>query len=93
MPAWSSEPSVSKHNSVGVTPATPRNNSFQRSAPSTLPINLSLSEDERSPNRSKSDSISPHFPKSQVAAQNLQQNTEDDEEELYEYFPLSLDDW
>lgn len=58
-----------------------------------MPINLSLSEDERSPSRSKSDSISPHFSKTTAAALNAAQNIDDDEEELYEYFPLSLDDW
>lgn len=61
--------------------------------PSSLPINLSLSEDERSPNRSSSDCTSPRHAKSMAAAQNLQKSPEDDEEQLYEYFPLSLDDW
>lgn len=96
VPAWSSEGAISsKNHSVAPTAATPRTRSFQRSAPPPLPINLSLSEDERSPNRSTSDPISPHYSKSQVASQHLQQNTEDDEEEedLYEYFPLSVDDW
>lgn len=71
---------------------TPRSNSFQRTTAS-LPINLSLSEDERSPNRSNSDSTSPHFAKNIPIASNAQKSGEDDEEQLYEYFPLSLDDW
>lgn len=100
VPAWSSDSSFSKHNNNGAAAkppaaaAAPRNSSLQRAAPSTLPINLSLSEDERSPIRS-GDSISPHFPKSQLPNHNLQQGAEDEDEEedLYEYFPLSLDDW
>lgn len=93
MPPWSSEPSISKPGQ----PATPRNNSFQQqrtsTAPSSLPINLSLSEDERSPNRSTPDAASPRFQKMMPVAANLQKSNEDDEEQLYEYFPLSLDDW
>lgn len=96
VPAWSSEGSISSqtHN-AGTTAATPRTSSFRRSTPSTIPINLSLSEDERSPNRSTSDPISPHFPKSHLGSQNMQHPIEDEEEEedLYEYFPLSVDDW
>lgn len=78
-------------------PTTPRHNSFpQRGAaplPPSVPINLSLSEDERSPNRSNSDCTSPQFAKAMIASQTQAQTAEDDEEELYEYFPLSLDDW
>ena len=59
----------------------------------TLPITLSLSEDERSPNRSSSDSIkSPEFPKS-AGAQGPEASPKDADDLLYEYFPLSLDDW
>lgn len=94
VPAWSSDTSIkSTGTSLPTGPITPRNESFQRPAPSTLPINLSLSEDERSPSRSKSDSKSPHFSKFTAASLNAAQNIDDDEEELYEYFPLSLDDW
>lgn len=74
-------------------PITPRSDSIQRPTSSTLPINLSLSEDERSPSRSKSDSTSPHLSKTTAATRKMAQGTDDDEEELYEYFPLSLDDW
>lgn len=80
-------------NAVTPGPLTPRTSSFQRPTPSTLPINLSLSEDERSPSRSKSDSISPHLSKTTAANHSATHNIDDDEEELYEYFPLSLDDW
>lgn len=96
MPPWSSEPSISKPGQQQQQqPTTPRSNSFQRggAVPSSLPINLSLSEDERSPNRSSSDCTSPRHAKSVAAAQGLQKSPEDDEEQLYEYFPLSLDDW
>ncbi|ROV87420.1 hypothetical protein VMCG_10712 [Cytospora schulzeri] len=76
-------------------PSTPRSNSFHRgTTASSLPINLSLSEDERSPNRSNSDSTSPHFAKMvPLAVAHAQKSSEEDEEQLYEYFPLSLDDW
>lgn len=58
------------------------------------PINLSLSEDERSPNRSSSELQSPRFNKTTVTADPSQsQSPKDDEEMLYEYFPLSVDDW
>lgn len=95
VPAWSSDTSIKSTATASQTPGpiTPRNASFQRPAPSTLPINLSLSEDERSPGRSKSDSKSPHFKKTTAAGLNAAHNIDDDEEELYEYFPLSLDDW
>jgi hypothetical protein len=58
------------------------------------PINLSLSEDERSPNRSSSELHSPRFSKTTTMPDpNLSQSPKDDEEMLYEYFPLSVDDW
>lgn len=58
------------------------------------PINLSLSEDERSPNRSSSELQSPRFSKTSAKADPSQsQSPKDDEEMLYEYFPLSVDDW
>ncbi|KAK3381441.1 hypothetical protein B0H63DRAFT_204696 [Podospora didyma] len=64
----------------------------------TLPINLSLSEDERSPNRSSSDSTqSPQFTKSISTiggnGQNPGGSPLETADMLYEYFPLSLDDW
>jgi hypothetical protein len=75
-------------------PSTPRTIALPRPGASALPINLSLSEDEHSPNRATSESISPHFSKSLGSGQQAQVGgDEDDEEQLYEYFPLSLDDW
>lgn len=94
VPPWSSEPALSTKPGQ---PSTPRSNSFQRTPGggplSSLPINLSLSEDERSPNRSNSDATSPHFAKMVAVVASAQKSSEDDEEQLYEYFPLSLDDW
>lgn len=66
--------------------------------PPSLPINLSLSEDERSPPgrpapgggaaaaaRLREESV--------PAGLRPRASNEEDEEQLYEYFPLSLDDW
>lgn len=91
VPAWSSEtPFKSASSSVTPGAATPRTSTFQRiGESSTSAINLTLSEDENSPKRAKSDSTSPHFSKSM---QNAPVNADEEDEELYEYFPLSLDD-
>ncbi|KAI5464659.1 acid phosphatase [Mariannaea sp. PMI_226] len=61
----------------------------------SAPINLSLSEDERSDNRSSSDLQSPQPGKSvPVVGQNAENSPqEDDMDPLYEYFPLTVDDW
>lgn len=85
VPAWSSESSVNKMPSFAASSKTP-------SGPS-IPINLSLSEDERSPNnRSNSDALqSPQLNRSSISGA-LGSPTEETEE-LYEYFPLSVDDW
>jgi len=60
----------------------------------SAPINLSLSDDERSPNRSSAELPSPHAGKIQ-AVPGLAPGSSPPEEEdpLYEYFPLSVDDW
>ncbi|KAL1845411.1 hypothetical protein VTK73DRAFT_583 [Phialemonium thermophilum] len=103
------------YNGVGApsTPTLARTGSFQARSSgggggggggggSTLPINLSLSEDERSPNRSSSDSLqSPQFSKSTTAgpgtagtgAGSGPSGAPESDDMLYEYFPLSLDDW
>lgn len=58
------------------------------------PINLSLSEDERSPNRSSAELQSPQLGKSHPAVgQNLVSSPIDEADPLYEYFPLTVDDW
>ncbi|KAI1429785.1 hypothetical protein F5Y12DRAFT_336917 [Xylaria sp. FL1777] len=60
----------------------------------SAPINLSLSEDERSPNnRSTTDSLT--SPRIQRISTNhaMGGSPGEEQEELYEYFPLSVDDW
>ncbi|KAI1325048.1 p53-like transcription factor [Xylariaceae sp. FL0255] len=61
---------------------------------SSGPINLSLSEDERSPNnRSTGDpTLSPKL-RRMSSFQATGTSPAEEGEELYEYFPLSLDDW
>jgi hypothetical protein len=78
----------------------------------TLPINLSLSEDERSPNNRSAGSdpmSSPQFNKNLASAggggggfgtlggtggaNHPDQSPLETADMLYEYFPLSLDDW
>ncbi|KAI5861364.1 p53-like transcription factor [Durotheca rogersii] len=87
VPSWGKEPHLSKTHTLGShvknTTATP-----------SVPINLSLSEDERSPNnRSNSDSLtSPRLHRTSTS-HGLGGSPMEEEEELYEYFPLSVDDW
>jgi hypothetical protein len=87
VPAWSPE-SMGKSPSIsGPTPAkTP-------TAVASVPISLSLSEDERSPNnRSTSDAMqSPTLSRSLTGLGHG--SPLEESEELYEYFPLSVDDW
>ncbi|OAA67357.1 transcriptional regulator vib-1 [Niveomyces insectorum RCEF 264] len=117
VPAWSNDtPSriVSKPLHQPPQPQSQRSNS------TAVPLNLSLSEDERSPNRAGTDppSTSPPYahakPVSAIALPTISStvarttaknektaasavaqddNTFDNGELLYEYFPLSLDDW
>ena len=76
---------------------TPNKSNVPRSAlrqSTTAPINLSLSEDERSPNRSSAELQSPQLNKANVAAGQVAGSSPPEEAEaLYEYFPLSVDDW
>ncbi|KAI0443465.1 hypothetical protein F4803DRAFT_310134 [Xylaria telfairii] len=60
----------------------------------SAPINLSLSEDERSPNnRSTTDSLtSPRIQRTSTSHA-MGGSPGEEDEELYEYFPLSVDDW
>lgn len=59
-----------------------------------MPINLSLSEDERSPNRSSAELQSPQISKAYPAVgQNAASSPPEEADPLYEYFPLSVDDW
>ncbi|OTB02169.1 hypothetical protein M426DRAFT_74761 [Hypoxylon sp. CI-4A] len=60
----------------------------------SVPINLSLSEDERSPNnRSNSDSLTSPKLHRTTTIHGAGGSPIEEEEELYEYFPLSVDDW
>lgn len=62
---------------------------------SSVPLSLSLSEDERSPGRGSVETASPLLAKGAVgpAAGNARQSPVEEADMLYEYFPLSLDDW
>ncbi|KAK7942780.1 p53-like transcription factor [Apiospora aurea] len=106
VPSWTLKDSaLSSHSSSGHK--TPHKTSFASSSSSkgcgssttaavvsTLgPISLSLSEDERSPNnRSTSDTLqSPRL--NRVGTNQSHGSPSEETEQLYEYFPLSIDDW
>ncbi|KAI1100094.1 p53-like transcription factor [Jackrogersella minutella] len=94
VPAWK-ESSAGKTHTIS-NHIKNNNNSIisnNGSAPS-VPINLSLSEDERSPNnRSTTDSLtSPKLHRTSTS-HGAGGSPIEEEEELYEYFPLSVDDW
>lgn len=58
------------------------------------PICLSLSEDEKSPNPSSGELQSPQLSKMHLTAgQNAGNSPAEDADPLYEYFPLTVDDW
>lgn len=68
--------------------------SMSRQSNSGVPINLSLSEDERSPNRSSAELQSPQLGKAHPAiGQNAANSPTEEDDLLYEYFPLTVDDW
>jgi hypothetical protein len=103
VPAWSSDSSYNgiyqqqQQASQKAPPATPSHHMHHRQS---LPINLSLSEDERSPNNrpnSTSDALQSPSLDRKVSTGILEHNPNgsplEDTEMLYEYFPLSLDDW
>ena len=94
VPAWSSDGSMSSGRQL--SGPTPTNKSFSQPAGQTLPINLSLSEDERSPKRTGSGAglggpSSPQLTKSMPGGPG--ESPMENGDMLYEYFPLSLDDW
>jgi len=95
VPAWSSDGSVSSGRHL--SGPTPTAKSFSQAGGQTLPINLSLSEDERSPNRAGAGAggpSSPQFTKSlSGTAGGPGESPLENGDMLYEYFPLSLDDW
>jgi hypothetical protein len=91
VPAWAKDAGSAK--AASVSGHHSQKNSIPRQGAS-LPINLSLSEDERSPNRSSAEMQSPQLGKS-VSTMGLNAGNSPPEEAdpLYEYFPLSVDDW
>lgn len=83
VPGWSRD----SHSSKAAALAKSRQNP-------SAPINLSLSEDERSPNRSSADVSSPQQGKSYAPSGLIAGSSPPEEADpLYEYFPLSVDDW
>jgi hypothetical protein len=66
----------------------PQDGSF---APPSLPVGLSLSDEES--NRSMSGSISSSLPPEKKSSQASVTSPVESADQLYEYFPLSLDDW
>lgn len=97
VPSWGSSESMRQQPPTPTRGTMASSSSMRRpSAASTMPINLSLSEDERSPpNRSNSEVLSsPQFGKSRPATRADSGGSPlEDEDMLYEYFPLSVDDW
>lgn len=91
-------PTVGKPPVPPWNPDAPRTASGHRGSVSRqntgAPINLSLSEDERSPNRSSAELQSPKLGKSHPAiGQHAVSSPTEEADPLYEYFPLSVDDW
>ncbi|KAH7040280.1 acid phosphatase [Microdochium trichocladiopsis] len=80
IPAWN--PSVHRTPNKTTPPAP------------TMPINLSLSEDERSPhNQSGSEALTSPGVNRTNSVQPRAGSPVEEDDLLYEYFPLSLDDW
>jgi hypothetical protein len=89
VPAWSKDALIAKAMGGGQV----HKSSVPRQSAS-LPINLSLSEDERSPNRSSAELQSPQLGKSvPISGLNSGNSPSEEADPLYEYFPLSVDDW
>ncbi|KAI0392291.1 p53-like transcription factor [Xylariaceae sp. FL0594] len=86
-------PNISRPPVPGWNQESPPKNAKHSSVPSA-PINLSLSEDERSPNnRSTTESLtSPRIHRT-LTSHIAGGSPAEEDEELYEYFPLSVDDW
>lgn len=84
VPTWHKDSSPTKTPTIG---------SHSKNTPS-VPINLSLSEDERSPNnRANSDALqSPSISRTSTGPGRVGSPAEE-ADMLYEYFPLSVDDW
>ncbi|PHH87513.1 hypothetical protein CDD83_8751 [Cordyceps sp. RAO-2017] len=91
VPAWTADAGAAPR----TTPTSGQPHRGQNSRHnSAMPINLSLSEDEKSPNRSSAELQSPQFGKVLPAmCQNAANSPAEDPDPLYEYFPLTVDDW
>lgn len=86
VPSWSAD-------GKNMTAGQQHRGSISRQS-TAVPINLSLSEDEKSPNRSSAELQSPQMGKAHpVSGQNAGNSPADDPDPLYEYFPLTVDDW
>lgn len=92
IPPWGGDGTQPVKIALPTTGQAPRGSVSRQST--GAPINLSLSEDERSPNRSSTELQSPQMGKSHPAVgQNLASSPIDEVDPLYEYFPLTVDDW
>ncbi|KOS17282.1 Protein pacG [Escovopsis weberi] len=89
IPAWSPD-SIPPPSKLG---QVPRTSSLKQNA--AVPISLSLSEDEKSSSRSSAELQSPQPSKVHTTnGLNASSNSPaEDADPLYEYFPLSVDDW
>ncbi|KAJ6442090.1 acid phosphatase (PhoG) [Purpureocillium lavendulum] len=93
VPAWSPEGNGHVNGKTAQVGGQPHRGSVSRQN-TAVPINLSLSEDEKSPNRSSAELQSPQMGKAApVTGQNAGNSPADDPDPLYEYFPLTVDDW
>ncbi|CAI6097995.1 hypothetical protein V2G26_008941 [Clonostachys chloroleuca] len=86
VPGWTNDAQLAKSNT------NPSSKGVPRQMPSA-PINLSLSEDERSPNRSSAEISSPRGKTQQISGLVSGSSPPEEGDPLYEYFPLSVDDW
>ncbi|PHH61313.1 hypothetical protein CDD81_492 [Ophiocordyceps australis] len=93
VPAWSAD-ATSNSKAIASSGGQPARASFGRTSGSGVPISLSLSEDEKSSTRSSAEIQSPQLGKSlSMAAQYAGNSPAEDPDPLYEYFPLTVDDW
>ncbi|KAG6010699.1 hypothetical protein E4U21_005198 [Claviceps maximensis] len=87
VPSWSTD-------MKGIATASQQHLATMSRQNPAVPISLSLSEDEKSPNRSGTELQSPPMGKVLTGpGQNVVGSPADDPDPLYEYFPLTVDDW
>lgn len=90
VPGWSKDANTGKP--ISKTAQSTRSLATKQNT--SAPINLSLSEDERSPNRSSVEVVSPQLGKSfPVTGRFSGSSPPEEDDPLYEYFPLTVDDW